>query len=362
MSGSITLPSPYPSIPSNVTSLGDYCTIALCPLSLAHVQYVPNLAGNAFYASIFGLVLLIQLGLGVRYRTWGFAAGMFLGLLCEVIGYIARIQMHDNPFREDPFLMYLITLTIGPAFLSGSIYLCLARLVVAFSESTSRIAPRTLTLGFMGCDFIALLLQAIGGALASTADTENSEQIGINIMIAGVAWQVVSLVLFIALCTDYSLRVRKSCPSESVNPAFQGIRRSRKFRGFLIALAIATLAILIRSGFRCAELSQGFDGRLANEQVTFMILEGGMIAVAVISLTVFHPGLAFQGKWADAGWKLGSKRHGESTSMAMNTIHQRASSTTSLARREVGDEESMHTISYPTSVIKGNVNVGHASA
>lgn len=82
----------------------DYCTLDLCPMSEAYVFYVPSLAGNALYAAIFGLLLAAQLVLGIRYKTWGFMAGLCGGLILEVIGYAGRIQMHYNPFRFDPFL------------------------------------------------------------------------------------------------------------------------------------------------------------------------------------------------------------------------------------------------------------------
>lgn len=35
-----------------------------------------------------------------------------------------------------------------------------------------------------------------------------------------------------------------------------------------------------------------------------MILEGTMIAIAVLALTLVHPLFAFSGAWADAGWSL----------------------------------------------------------
>jgi hypothetical protein len=70
------------------------------------------------------------------------------------------------------------------------------------------------------------------------------------------------------------------------------------------ALGLATICILIRSCFRVAELSEGFGGKLANQQVTFMILEGAMVLIACICLTVFHPGVAFGGRWKEANFRL----------------------------------------------------------
>lgn len=126
---------------------------------------------------------------------------------------------------------YLICLTIGPAFLSGAVYLCLARIVVVYGEGISRFSPRTYTITFTTFDFISLLLQAIGGAIASTSNTTSSKQTGINIMIAGLSWQVVSLVIFILLCSEYAWRVYKR--TGGLEPAFERLRQTLLFKGFL---------------------------------------------------------------------------------------------------------------------------------
>ena len=131
--------------------------------------------------------------------------------------------MHSNPFLKTNFLMYLVTLTIAPAFLSAAIYLCLARIVVVYGEDRSRFRPRTYTIIFCTADFFALLLQAVGGAIASGASSQSSvsdvlrshvilltstqTQLGINIMLAGLSCQVASLLLFASCCTEFALRV-----------------------------------------------------------------------------------------------------------------------------------------------------------
>lgn len=87
---------------------------------------------------------------------------------------------------------------------------------------------------------------------------------------------------------------------------------SLRFADLDVALGVATIAIFIRSTFRVAELSGGFRGKLANDEITFMILEGPMIIIAVLALTIFHPGAAFGGRWAEAGWRLrGAKKGGD---------------------------------------------------
>lgn len=116
-------------------------------------------------------------------------------------------------------------------------------------------------------------------------------------MVAGLSFQVASLLLFIALSSEYALRVSKA---RELNSDFAEIRARRRFKLYLGALTLATLCIFVRCAFRVGELSNGFDGSLfTKDQVTFMILEGAMIVLASTALTVFHPGLAFSGRWPD---------------------------------------------------------------
>jgi hypothetical protein len=69
------------------------------------VEYLPTLAGNAVYTAPFGLLLIVQPELGIKYKTWGFTVGIICGLLLEVVGYAGRIMLHNNPFNFNNFIM-----------------------------------------------------------------------------------------------------------------------------------------------------------------------------------------------------------------------------------------------------------------
>ena len=81
------------------------CTLSTCPLAEAQVNYIPSLGGNAFFLATFGLLLLLHVGLGVRYRTWGVLVVMFGGTALEALGYLGRVMMHYNPFKYGTFDM-----------------------------------------------------------------------------------------------------------------------------------------------------------------------------------------------------------------------------------------------------------------
>lgn len=141
---------------------------------------------------------------------------------------------------------YLICLTIAPAFLSAGIYLCLSRIIVVYGEQLARFKPRTYTIIFVCSDIFALVLQAIGGALADTADSGSSlQQTGINIMIAGLAFQVVSLTIFIALCLDFAWQVRKhNASSRQILRQFHC--KPFHFHAFILGKMVTSKARLVR--------------------------------------------------------------------------------------------------------------------
>ena len=71
-------------------------------------------------------------------------------------------------------------------------------------------------------------------------------------------------------------------------------------------MTLATILILARSLFRVVELWYGFTSKVANNEVTFMVLEGALVVLATLLMTLFHPGKVFDEKWSDAaGWRFG---------------------------------------------------------
>ncbi len=159
----------------------------------------------------------------------------------------------------------------------------------------------------MTSDFISLLLQGAGGGIASAANDQSQSDEGRGIMLAGVVFQVVSLLVFMGLWLEFVFRLRRTSES-SRDIRFVELRSTNKFTWFQYALGAAVVLIFIRSVYRVAELQQGFDGPIANNELSFMILEGPMIFLAVLAMTVLHPGIAFGGKWRSAGWSIKKSR------------------------------------------------------
>lgn len=283
------------------------CTLDYCPIDyFGQLKYRPNLVGNIILCAIFAIGILVQFALAIRYRTWGYLAAMVGACGLEVVGYVGRIFLYNDIFDSNNFILYLVGCTIGPAFFSAGIYLCLSRIILIYGRAACRINPKWLVIFFVGFDMVSLVLQAAGGAIASMADTQDQNDLGVNIMIAGLATQVVGTSIFTFVCGLLAFFIMKR--QQMLNADTYTLRRSLKFKLFLAGIAISTILILERCVFRMAELWEGFDSDLANDEPVFMVLDGVAMALVIGLLTVFHPALIMgRDLWESGAFKKLSK-------------------------------------------------------
>ena len=143
--------------------------------------------------------------------------------------------------------------------------------------------------------------------MASVASHQDkSPDTGDHIMVAGLAFQVLTLLMFQLLCLDFlikTLRRMQSMGDAALDPKHAALRRSAKFRIFLVALGLATVCIFIRSVYRVAELSEGWTGALIQNQRLFIGFEGAMVIAAVSVLNAFHPGYCFREGYVQKKYK-----------------------------------------------------------
>ncbi|KAM0467061.1 hypothetical protein ACHAPV_000575 [Trichoderma viride] len=261
------------------------CTLSVCPVEESILAYRPWLAANIFFAAYFGAIALVHVYLGWRWKSWGFMVGMLLGCASEIIGYIGRIMLWNNPFSFPGFMIDIVCLTTAPVFFTGSIYVTLSKTINFFGPELSRVNPKLFFYIFIPLDIICLALQAAGGAL-STILTGN---IGVDISMAGLVLQVIVLVIFSAAFADYMIRYIRSGRRQFQGQAVSGWR----FAAFFGGLATAIVLILARCAYRVAELQAGYDSALFHDQIPFIVLEGVLIALVVVALCIGHPGLMF---------------------------------------------------------------------
>ena len=234
--------------------------------------YYPNLTANAFFAAFFGVCMVINFFFGIRYRSWTFLIAMSLGCMTESIGYVGRVLLNDNPFSMAGFNMQICCLTLAPAFIAAGIYLTLKHIVICFGEEHSYLRAKYYTWLFISCDLLSLILQGAGGGIAATSDNDPSQQlVGNNMMMAGISFQVVTLVVFGLLGALYYIRLSRS--DANLPASAESVKKSRGFKLFFGGFSLAFVTIFIRCVYRIAEMAGGWRNPIMQNQTEFIVLD-----------------------------------------------------------------------------------------
>ncbi|KAL4731325.1 hypothetical protein ACLX1H_000290 [Fusarium chlamydosporum] len=247
-----------------------------CPIKHTVYGYRPSLWVNTLLTALFTIAFVANIWLGIRFRIHAYAVVLALGCLAQMVGYGARIGMYFLPFDAIPFQAQVCCLIIGPAFNSAAVYLMLKYIVALFGPQWSFLKPKLYTIIFIGADIVSLVLQAAGGGISATSaiGDEDSLNLGNNIMMAGIAFQVVTLSVFALLATAFCVRRARAVKSSPLSGDALQTWQSKGFRLFLCGLSTAFLTIYIRCVYRIAEMRGGWGNKMMKEQIPFIILEG----------------------------------------------------------------------------------------
>ncbi|KAF2717358.1 RTA1-domain-containing protein [Polychaeton citri CBS 116435] len=269
------------------------CTQDTCSVELSVYGYRPFLSATTLFLIIFALSGIAHQWQGHKTKTWFFSTAMVLGNLSELLGYVAKLLLWNDPFSDTGFKMSVVLLTFAPAFYAAGIYYTLKHICLTFGSSFSRLRPSWYTYIFISCDVLSIVLQAIGGAVASAAEDDKVLKVGDNIMIAGLVTQVAFLLIFAAFVIDYAIAVYRN--RQNLNVDTIELRRSMKFRLFIAALVVSYLCILVRCTYRVAELVLGWGPQnyILRDQGLFIGLDSVPCAIATLILNVWHPGWCF---------------------------------------------------------------------
>ncbi|KAG9548226.1 RTA1-domain-containing protein, partial [Aureobasidium melanogenum] len=285
-----------------------HCTKDTCPASYSVYGYAPNLGANAFFVALFALSCLVFCYQARLYRKWlGFSIAMILGTALESVGYGSRLILSNDPFSPTGFKLNIVLLTFAPAFLTAGIYLLLKQLTLSLQPRLSPLKPSLYTPIFVSCDLLAIVLQGAGGALSAAAANGTNKKLldlGVDVMIAGLSSQVVTLAIFAVLAGTFFLRIAGA--KGGLSPAAGHLWQATNFRFFIGSAITAFTLIFIRCAYRIAELKDGWGSPIMRREGEFIVLDSVMISVAAVLLNVFHPGRCFKQNLKDTAVDLSS--------------------------------------------------------
>lgn len=166
-------------------------------------------------------------------------------------GYAARVTLSSNPWNEQAFETQICAIILAPTLICISIYLTLKHITSALNPALSRVRPRLYPLLFIPADVSCLLVQGIGGGLAASGKTNAKLLVdGNRAIIAGIALQVVVLLVFGALSVDYLVRFRRWVATPEATPRARALWEDGRFRVFGSAMMGAYFCVQIRCIYR----------------------------------------------------------------------------------------------------------------
>jgi hypothetical protein len=83
------------------------CTLSACPVETSVYGYRASLPLSGILIALYSLCLVVQVFLGWRYKAWGFMAAMVLGCIDEIMGFVGRILMYQDPWGQTGFIMQI---------------------------------------------------------------------------------------------------------------------------------------------------------------------------------------------------------------------------------------------------------------
>ncbi|KJA14175.1 hypothetical protein HYPSUDRAFT_49380 [Hypholoma sublateritium FD-334 SS-4] len=267
--------------------------------------YTPTRSVAFVFLALFGISTAIHIGQAIKYRMWFLFLTVILCGAIELLGWSGRLWSTYNVLSQPAFSIEITGTIIAPTPLLAANFVILGRIIRRLGPEYSRLRPRLYTIIFTSSDVISLVVQALGGGVASGANSDSVATTGANIILAGIIIQLVIIVIYGILATEFYVRYTSAesrLTKESIDGA-QSTPRAPLTRDIVImclALALSTSLLLIRAIYRVAELADGWLGPVMTNQVAFIVLDGVMVVIAMYTINLAHPGRLLKPEPADS--------------------------------------------------------------
>ncbi|KAJ7501116.1 RTA1-domain-containing protein [Mycena galericulata] len=253
--------------------------------------YVPKEWVAIIFHALFGISTIAHISQATWFRTWWLLPTAVLCGIGELVGWSGRLWSSLSPTAETPFIIQISTTIIAPTPLLAANFIILSRLIHQLGLSYSWLTPKWYTRLFLPCDIIALVVQAVGGAMASSAGEDDlaAANRGANVMLGGIGFQFAAILIFSTLAVDFFQRYLRDRPVR-LGVSKRGVL-TRRLKIVLAALAFSTLTLSVRSVYRIIELASGWEGSIIRTEVYFDAMDGAMVVLAIFTINFAHPGL-----------------------------------------------------------------------
>ncbi|TFK33316.1 RTA1 like protein-domain-containing protein [Crucibulum laeve] len=276
---------------------GDFILDLVSRANSAHKDtpygYVPTEWITILFLVLFSISTLAHTGQLIYFRTWWMIPTVILCGGLEILGWSARLWSSISPMNSNAFTIQITATIIGPTPLVAANFIILGRIIRRLGPAYSRLSPSLCT----SIDIISLVIQAVGGAMASIAVDPTP---GGNVMLGGIIFQMTTITVYAISAAEFFFRYNKNAPvsprrTVEGKPHMMRANMTPDLKMMSIALVFSTCILFIRAIYRTAELIDGWNGVIITTQVYFNIFDGAMIVLAVYTLNFAHPGRLLAG-------------------------------------------------------------------
>ncbi|KAK7960888.1 hypothetical protein PG988_012102 [Apiospora saccharicola] len=239
------------SLPEQIRNPNN-CWVEKLPGVPYSAGYRPSLAAGVTLIILFFSAYAYHVAISITKKRWASIA-LAYGAFAELIGWAGRRHPHHRPL-----------------FFTAALYMLLGQLIQIFGPESSMLSARMYTITFLSGNFVALIIQIVGGAMAASASRRgNSPTAGANTMIAGIVFQLATMV--------HRRRRHRG----------QGL--PKKYYSVFTALCISLVCIMARNLFRAVELGGGWRGPLMLNENYFLAFDGFLMVLAVWIFIILDP-------------------------------------------------------------------------
>ncbi|KAK8056953.1 RTA1 like protein-domain-containing protein [Apiospora rasikravindrae] len=255
-------------------------------------QAVSVLLIVVFTSSLMGCAVFTML-----LRRWvNFSIPLALACVFEIIGYGIRCSSATGNLSAHLFVVATILLTLGPSFVSMAMYMTIGRTLQIIGKEHSLIDPGWY-IYLIWSDLAGLAVQIVGLGLALSGNSSTTRpgpdaDRGAIVMAMGIGLHAATLAVFMvlfAVVLCQALATYRQYGSRTTEMELgSGRTLARRFKGYLVIVVFVVVCLLIRDLYRAIGLAQGFATTDVG-QAMFALLDGFLVAEAVLGLAVFHP-------------------------------------------------------------------------
>ncbi|TGO80691.1 hypothetical protein BELL_0002g00130 [Botrytis elliptica] len=285
------------------------------PRTLSHYNYDPSFSAALAVGVLYSLAFFVTFFQWLRYNAGAWAI-MVVAAAMEGAGYIIRAISSKHVAEKSIYVAQTALIVLSPVLMAAACYIIFGRIIYHVVPKEARttkllwIPPRFITLIFVVCDILALLLQLIGVVRIisidiTSADAQSKLSKGKNIALAGLAIQMACFGLFSIIAIRFNLTSRRftsefqrriTLPndSESKDEKYVMIDRAEKklkpnWQALLHVVNITCVLILIRSVFRMVDFALGRTGYTEEHEWCVYVFDALPIFPCVALFNYWHP-------------------------------------------------------------------------